>query len=126
MMVEAEATEHTVKLIAGGATAPTEEVVAGGLEAAKPAIRELCRAQSELAEVAAKPVAEFPVFLDYQDDVFAAVAERRPRRGRRGAEDRRQGGARGGPRPDQGQGARAARRRSSRAARRRSAPRSGR
>src|SRR5690606_6316482 len=75
MMVEAEATEHTVALIAGGATAPTEEVVAGGLEAAKPAIRELCRAQSALAEVAAKPVAGFPIFLDYTEDVYAAVAD---------------------------------------------------
>jgi polyribonucleotide nucleotidyltransferase len=75
MMVEAEATPHAIKLISAGATAPTEEVVASGLEAAKPAIRELCRAQSELAEIAAKPVAEFPVFLDYQDDVYAAVAE---------------------------------------------------
>jgi polyribonucleotide nucleotidyltransferase len=74
MMVEAEATDHTIALIAGGATAPTEEVVAGGLEAAKPAIRELCRAQEELAMVAAKPVAEYPVFLDYQDDVLAAVS----------------------------------------------------
>ncbi len=74
MMVEAEATEHAVALIAGGATAPTEEVVASGLEAAKPTIRELCRAQDELAQVAAKPVAEFPVFLDYQDDVYAAVS----------------------------------------------------
>src|ERR687894_184905 len=34
MMVEAEATPNAVKLISGGATAPTEEVVAGGLEAA--------------------------------------------------------------------------------------------
>ncbi|MGA5305057.1 polyribonucleotide nucleotidyltransferase [Nucisporomicrobium flavum] len=75
MMVEAEATPQAVKLIQAGATAPTEEVVASGLEAAKPAIRELCRAQSELAEVAAKPVQEFPVFLDYQDDVYAAVTE---------------------------------------------------
>src|SRR4051812_24191239 len=75
MMVEAEATPNAIKLISGGATAPTEEVVASGLEAAKPAIRELCRAQSELAEIAAKPVAEFPVFLDYQDDAYAAVSE---------------------------------------------------
>jgi polyribonucleotide nucleotidyltransferase len=75
MMVEAEATEHTVALVAGGAPAPTEEVVASGLEAAKPALRELCRAQSELAEVAAKPVTEFPIFLDYTDDVYDAVAE---------------------------------------------------
>src|SRR5690349_13754609 len=69
MMVEAEATEHTFGLVAAGSPAPTEEVVASGLEAAKPAIRELCRAQSELAGVAAKPVTEFPVFLEYQEDV---------------------------------------------------------
>ena len=74
MMVEAEATEHSVELIAGGATRPTEEVVAEGLEAAKPFIAELCRAQSELARAAAKPVAEFPVFLDYQEDVYDAVS----------------------------------------------------
>ncbi|GAA2617805.1 polyribonucleotide nucleotidyltransferase [Dactylosporangium fulvum] len=73
MMVEAEATEHTVGLVAAGATAPTEEVVASGLEASKPAIRELCRAQSELAAVAAKPVQEFPIFLDYQPDAYEAV-----------------------------------------------------
>jgi polyribonucleotide nucleotidyltransferase len=73
MMVEAEATENTIRLVAGGAAAPTEEVVASGLEAAKPVLRELCRAQDALAAVAAKPVTEFPVFLDYQDDVYAAV-----------------------------------------------------
>jgi polyribonucleotide nucleotidyltransferase len=73
MMVEAEATENTIELIAGGATKPTEEVVAEGLEAAKPFIAELCRAQSELAQAAAKPVQEFPVFVDYQDDVYEAV-----------------------------------------------------
>jgi polyribonucleotide nucleotidyltransferase len=75
MMVEAEATENVFSLIAAGAPKPTEEVVAGGLEAAKPAIRQLCRAQDELAAVAAKPVTEFPVFVDYGDDVFAAVAD---------------------------------------------------
>ena len=75
MMVEAEATDETVNLIAGGATAPTEEVVAQGLEAAKPFIRALCDAQAELAAVAAKPTAEFPLYLDYQDDVLAAVEQ---------------------------------------------------
>ena len=73
MMVEAEATENVLELLANGATKPTEEVVAQGLEAAKPFIAELCRAQAELARVAAKPTADFPVFLDYQDDVYAAV-----------------------------------------------------
>ncbi len=73
MMVEAEATIQTIDLIKAGAGAPTEEVVGQGLDAAKPFIRILCEAQLELAKVAAKPTGEFPVFLDYQDDVFAAV-----------------------------------------------------
>ena len=73
MMVEAEATAKTIELVKGGAQAPTEEVVAQGLDAAKPFIRTLCEAQIELAKVAAKPTAEFPVFLDYQDDVYSAV-----------------------------------------------------
>ncbi|HEU5127864.1 MAG TPA: polyribonucleotide nucleotidyltransferase [Glycomyces sp.] len=73
MMVEAEATENTVSLIAGGAQRPTEAVVAGGIEAVKPVIAELVRAQAELAAVAAKPEADYPRFPDYQDDAFAAV-----------------------------------------------------
>jgi polyribonucleotide nucleotidyltransferase len=75
MMVEAEATTETISLVAGGAQAPTEEVVAEGLEAAKPFIKVLCEAQSELAAKAAKPTREFPRYLDYQDDVFAAVED---------------------------------------------------
>ncbi len=73
MMVEAEATETSWDLIAGGAIAPTEEVVAQGLEAAKPFIKELVRAQVELAKVAAKPTADYPVFLPYTDEVYSAV-----------------------------------------------------
>jgi polyribonucleotide nucleotidyltransferase len=74
MMVEAEATAETIDLIAGGATAPTEEVVAAGLEAAKPFIAALVAAQREVAAAAAKPTAEFPVFLEYGDDVLEAVS----------------------------------------------------
>ena len=73
MMVEAEATDNVIELIAGGATAPTESVVAEGLEAAKPFIAALCDAQKALAQKAAKPVADYPLFPDYQDDVYAAV-----------------------------------------------------
>jgi polyribonucleotide nucleotidyltransferase len=73
MMVEAEGTEQTWQLVESGAQAPTEEVVASGLDAAKPFIKQLCEAQAELAKEAAKPVAEFPIFLDFEDDVYAAV-----------------------------------------------------
>jgi polyribonucleotide nucleotidyltransferase len=74
MMVEAESTESTWNLVKNeGKQAPTEEVVADGLEAAKKFIKVLCEAQAELASKSAKPVQEFPIFLDYEDDVFAAV-----------------------------------------------------
>ena len=73
MMVEAEATSKTIDLIKGGATVPTEEIVGQGLEAAKPFIRILCEAQMALAKLAAKPTGDFPVFLEYQDDAYAAV-----------------------------------------------------
>ena len=75
MMVEAEASENALDLIAEGAKAPNEEVVAQGLEAAKPFLKELVRAQNELAKVAAKPTADYPLFLPYSDDVYAAVAK---------------------------------------------------
>ena len=74
MMVEAEATDNVIELIAGGAGAPTETVVAEGLEAAKPFISELCRAQQELADAVGKETADYPLFPDYQDDVFYSVS----------------------------------------------------
>ena len=73
MMVEAEATARTLDLVSLGAQAPTEEVVAEGLEASKGFIRTLCEAQSALAADASKETRAYPVFLEYQDDVFAAV-----------------------------------------------------
>jgi polyribonucleotide nucleotidyltransferase len=75
MMVEAGATDHAWDLIKNqGAVAPTEEVVAEGLEAAKPFIKVLVEAQADLAARAAKPLREFPIFKDYEDDAYEAVA----------------------------------------------------
>ena len=84
MMVEAESTPQTLKLLADaentGAVAPDEETVAEGLEAAKPFIAALCEAQRILAAAAVEAglapasTAQFPVFLDYEDDVFEAVS----------------------------------------------------
>jgi polyribonucleotide nucleotidyltransferase len=82
MMVEAESTRETLDLLAAAAAAPqpsavapTEETVAEGLEAAKPFIKVLCDAQASVAAAAAKETAEFPVFADYQQDVYDALAE---------------------------------------------------
>ncbi|HEV2253894.1 MAG TPA: polyribonucleotide nucleotidyltransferase, partial [Streptosporangiaceae bacterium] len=81
MMVEAESTPETLKLLAdsgSGAVAPTEDTVAEGLEAAKPFIKILCEAQQQLAASSAGAEgtahAEYPVFVDYTEDVYDAVA----------------------------------------------------
>jgi polyribonucleotide nucleotidyltransferase len=78
MMVEAESTPQTLKLIAdetSGAVAPTEDTVAEGLEAAKPFIKLLCEAQRRLADQVDKgSTVEYPVFIDYTEDIYDAVA----------------------------------------------------
>lgn len=75
MMVEAEATEHSWDLIKAGATKPNEEVVAQGLEAAKPFLAQLVKAQLELASKSSKAPEEYPLFLAYDEDTFNAVSE---------------------------------------------------
>jgi polyribonucleotide nucleotidyltransferase len=75
MMVEAEATEGAWELIRSGATKPDETVVAQGLEASKPFLRQLIQAQSELAAQSAKAVQEFPLFPPYNDEAYNAVSE---------------------------------------------------
>ncbi|WP_304451528.1 polyribonucleotide nucleotidyltransferase [Nocardiopsis sp. YSL2] len=73
MMVEAESTPRTLKLVAEGAVGPNEQTVAEGLDAAKPFIKVLCKAQQAVAEQSSREVAEFPIFLDYEEDAYAAV-----------------------------------------------------
>jgi polyribonucleotide nucleotidyltransferase len=77
MMVEAESTPSTVRLITEGGMAPTEQVVADGLEAAKPFIKLLVEAQHEIAAKAARDpqeAAQYPRFHEYSEDVYEAVA----------------------------------------------------
>ena len=73
MMVEAGATNNVVERIAEGAPAPTEAVVAEGIEAAKPFIATLCEAQRALAEAVDAQTREFELFPPFAEDVFAAV-----------------------------------------------------
>ncbi|OCG73859.1 polyribonucleotide nucleotidyltransferase [Microbacterium sediminis] len=73
MMVEAEATENSWNLIQGGAVKPSEDVVAQGLEAAKPFIKQLVAAQAEMAAGSTKEPLEFPVFPAYSDETYAFV-----------------------------------------------------
>ena len=73
LMIEGEAPENTWKLIADGSSAPTEEVVAEGLEAAKRAIGEVIDFQSEflgMLDVQAQP---FEPKKSFTDEVATAV-----------------------------------------------------
>ncbi|MCW4386748.1 polyribonucleotide nucleotidyltransferase [Salinibacterium sp. SYSU T00001] len=74
MMVEAEATEASWGLIQGGATKPDETVVAQGLEAAKPFLSQLVKAQAELAAQSAKEIQEYPVFTAYDQETYDVVS----------------------------------------------------
>lgn len=76
MMVEAGAGVNVADRVAAGAPAPTEATVAEGLEAAKPFIAVLCQAQADLAAQAAKETAEFPLFVEYSDEVYNEVSKK--------------------------------------------------
>ena len=76
MMVEAEATEGSWNLIKAGATKPSEDIVAQGLEAAKPFLKQLVEAQAQLAATASKEPGVYPVFLPYSEETFDFVSSR--------------------------------------------------
>ncbi|MDK8878499.1 polyribonucleotide nucleotidyltransferase [Corynebacterium sp. MSK008] len=76
MMVEAGAGVNVVKQIEAGYPVPTESTVAEGIEAAKPFIETLCRAQRGLADEMAKETKEFQLFPAYSDKVFNAVEKK--------------------------------------------------
>ncbi|WP_394278613.1 polyribonucleotide nucleotidyltransferase [Microbacterium sp.] len=76
MMVEAEATEGSWNLIKGGAVKPSEEIVAGGLEAAKPFLKQLVEAQQQMAASSSREPGVYPVFAPYSSEVYDFVAGR--------------------------------------------------
>ena len=74
MMVEAGGTEDSWAFYENGAPKVTEEVLAGGLEAAKKWIRESVELQRELVKAfGSKPVIPFEVQVDYAEDVYEQV-----------------------------------------------------
>ena len=73
-MIEAGAGKNAWNLIYDeGQIKPDEEVVAQGLEAAKPFIKVLCEAQSELKAKAAKPTKDFQLFPEYTDELYDRI-----------------------------------------------------
>jgi polyribonucleotide nucleotidyltransferase len=80
MMIEAGGSENMVELIEAGATAPDEELLAEGIEAAKPFIAEAIALQEELASASGKPKGTttgddptYPLFVDFTDELYQRV-----------------------------------------------------
>jgi polyribonucleotide nucleotidyltransferase len=74
LMIEAEATPDSWIKIDMGAPAPTEQVVGQAIEDVKPIIKQLCEAQQAFVDMSGvRDAGEFPIFLDYTDEVFDAV-----------------------------------------------------
>jgi polyribonucleotide nucleotidyltransferase len=75
-MVEAGATEEGLRLVAAGQPAVDEAAVARGLDEAKEHIARLIDLQLELrASLGEIPVVEFPVTLEYGEELLARVIE---------------------------------------------------
>ena len=72
-MVEAGATAHGLRLVADGDRSSDEEAVAQGLEEAKEHIGGMIDLQLELAATVKVPDVEWPVVLDYTDEIYAKV-----------------------------------------------------
>ncbi len=74
MMVEAGGTEAAWQYYENGAPKVTEEVIAGGLEAAKAFIRESIALQRQLVAAAgAKPTISYELFVDYAPEIYERV-----------------------------------------------------
>ncbi len=73
IMVEAGSTTDGLRLIQEGAPASDEESVARGLEESKQYISQIIDLQLELASKVEKKVAEYPLAVDYTDEVYEAV-----------------------------------------------------
>ena len=74
MMVEAEATDNVIELIAGGAGAPTESRRGRGPGSREAVHRRAVHRAAGAGRQRRQADREYPVFPDYQDDVFYAVS----------------------------------------------------
>jgi polyribonucleotide nucleotidyltransferase len=75
LMVEGEAPEGTWERVRGGESAPTEEVVAEGLEFAKPYLAQLIEWQRDVVRAAGVVPAPFEPSRDWSEETFRAVEE---------------------------------------------------
>ena len=75
MMVEAGSTPNGLRLIADGESPSDEATVARGLDEAKTYIGESIDLQNELISQIEKPEADWPIAVDYSEDIYNKVHE---------------------------------------------------
>ena len=75
MMVEAGSTPNGLRLIAEGDSPSDEATVARGLDEAKTYIGESIDLQNELISQIEKPEADWPLAIDYSEDIYNRVTE---------------------------------------------------
>jgi polyribonucleotide nucleotidyltransferase len=75
MMVEAGSTPNGLRLIADGDSPSDEATVARGLDEAKTYIGESIDLQNELVSQIEKPEADWPLAIDYSEDIYNRVSE---------------------------------------------------
>ncbi|HEX2403778.1 MAG TPA: polyribonucleotide nucleotidyltransferase, partial [Acidimicrobiia bacterium] len=75
MMVEAGSTPNGIRLIAEGDSPSDEATVARGLDEAKTYIGESIDLQNQLISQIEKPEADWPLAIDYSEDIYNRVTE---------------------------------------------------
>ena len=75
VMVEAGASDDAFEKIDNGSTAPSENIVADGIDLSKEYIAKLIEAQKELVSKRDIPVVDWPIVEDYSDELKAKITE---------------------------------------------------
>ena len=75
VMVEAGASDDAFEKIDNGSTAPSENIVADGIDLSKEYIAKLIEAQKELVSKRDIPVVDWPIVEDYSDELKAKITD---------------------------------------------------
>ena len=75
VMVEAGATDNALAMIAEGSTAPSENIVADGIDSSKEYIAKLIEAQKELVAKREVPQVDWPIVEDFSEELKNQINE---------------------------------------------------
>ena len=75
VMVEAGASDDAFEKIDNGSTAPSENIVADGIDLSKEYIAKLIEAQKELVSKRDIPTVDWPIVEDYSDELMKEITD---------------------------------------------------